>query len=55
MRLEELIWHRAVVPGSDVDMASQLYMANSIWPQKEDEAKVHASSVLDNLIVNGYV
>lgn len=55
MRLEELIWHRAVVPGSEVDIASQLHLANGMWPQKEDEAKVHASSVLDNLIVNGYV
>ncbi len=53
MRLEELVWHRAVVPGSDVDIASQLHLASGIWPNDEDEAKVHASNILDKLIVNG--
>ena len=54
MRLEELIWHRAMIPGNDVDIASQLYNAQEMWPNDETEAKVHASSILDGLIVNGH-
>ncbi len=54
MRLEELIWHRAIVSGSEVDIASQLYLAGSVWPADEKDAKAHASNVLDDLIVNGH-
>ena len=54
MRLEELIWHRAIVSGSEVDIASQLYLAGNVWPADEEDAKAHASNVLDDLIVNGH-
>ena len=55
MRLEELIWHRIMIPGNDVDMASQLYMANSVWPDDLEQAKIHASSILDGLISSGHL
>ena len=45
MRLEELIWHRIMIPGNDVDLASQLYNANLRWPDDLDQAKIHASSI----------
>lgn len=54
MRLEELIWHRAMISGNDIDIASQLHNAQHDWPNDETEAKVHASSILDGLIVNGH-
>ena len=54
MRLEELVWHRAMIPGNDVDIASQLHQAQSQWPQDETEAKVHASTILDGLITKGH-
>ena len=53
MRLEELVWHRIMIPGNDVDIASQLHDAVSKWPQDIDESKIHASSILDSLITNG--
>ena len=55
MRLEELIWHRAIVSGIDVDIASQLFLASKTWPSDSDEAKVHASNMLDGLIVDGHL
>jgi len=55
MRLEELIWHRAMIPGNGIDIASQLHSANEQWPEDLDEAKIHASSILDSLITNGHL
>ena len=55
MRLEELIWHRIMIPGNDVDLASQLYNANLLWPDDLDQAKIHASSILDSLISSGHL
>ena len=55
MRLEELIWHRAMIPGFDSDIASQLHLATNGWPEDADEARVHASSVADLLIMNGHL
>ena len=55
MRLEELIWHRAIISGIDVDIASQLFLASKSWPSDADEAKIHASSTLDGLIVDGHL
>lgn len=55
MRLEELIWHRAMISGNDIDIASQIYAAESDWPDEETEAKVHASTILDSLIVKGHL
>ena len=54
MRLEELVWHRAMIPGNDIDIASQLHRAQILWPEDETEAKIHASSVLDDLITSGH-
>ena len=54
MRLEELVWHRAMIPGNDIDIASQLHQAQSQWPQDETEAKVYASTILDGLITKGH-
>ena len=33
----------------------KMYLEASKWPIEENEAKVHASSILDNLIVNGHL
>jgi len=55
MRLEELVWHRIMIPGNDVDLASQLHKTNSEWPDDMEQAKVHASSILDSLISSGHL
>jgi hypothetical protein len=55
MRLEELVWHRAMIPGVDSDIASQLHLAGNGWPDDVDKARVHASSIADSLIMNGYL
>ena len=55
MRLEELVWHRIMIPGNEVDIASQLYRSNSLWPEDIEEAKIHASSTLDSLITSGHL
>ncbi len=55
MRLEELIWHRIMIPGQDVDLASQLHNAISVWPDDMEQAKIHASGVLDSLISGGHL
>ena len=54
MRLEELVWHRAMIPGNDIDIASQLHRAQCIWPEDETQTKIHASNILDGLIKNGH-
>ncbi len=53
MRLEELIWHRILIPGVETDIASQLHLVSSNWPEDVDGAKVHASTIADSLIANG--
>ena len=55
MRLEELMWHRAMIPGVDTDIASQLHLSGINWPETVDEARVHASSIPDLLIKNGHL
>jgi hypothetical protein len=55
MRLEELIWHRALVPGHDIDIASQLHLQSEDWPIDADSARVHASTIADSLIVDGHL
>lgn len=54
MRLEELVWHRAMIPGHDIDIASQLHQAQKLWPDEETKAKVYASNILDGLITKGH-
>ena len=55
MRLEELIWHRVMIPGFDCDLASQLHIATEGWPEDADDARVHSSIVADSLIKNGHL
>jgi hypothetical protein len=55
MRLEELVWHRAMIPGVESDIASQLHLAGIGWPDDVDKARVHASSIADSLIMNGHL
>lgn len=55
MRIEELIWHRAIVPGHDVDIASQLHVALEGWPDDLDSSRVHASEIADTLIKKGHL
>jgi len=55
MRLEELVWHRAVIPGVESDIASQLHLAGNEWPDDSDKARVHASGIADALIMNGHL
>ena len=55
MRLEELVWHRAMIPGNDIDIASQLHQTQGKWPEGETEAKVYASTILDKLITKGHL
>ena len=52
-RLEELVWHRAVIPGNDIDIASQLFNANGTWPEDSDAARIHSSKIVDQLITTG--
>ena len=44
-----------MIPGNGVDIASQLHMVNSAWPDDMEQAKIHASSVLDGLISSGHL
>ena len=55
MRLEELVWHRAMIPGIESDIASQLHLVGIGWPDDVDKARVHASSIADSLIMNGHL
>lgn len=54
MRLEELIWHRMLIPGCDLDIASQLKIASDSWPDEDNAARLHASTVSDKLISQGH-
>ena len=53
MRLEELIWHRLMIPGEGMDIASQVYKTNSNWPEDVESAKIHSSTITDHLITQG--
>lgn len=51
-RLEELIWHRITNPNLSSDLASALHTVQTDWPKGESEGRLHASEVLDSLIIN---
>tara|TARA_B100000945_G_scaffold31320_1_gene21454 strand:- start:7806 stop:8651 length:846 start_codon:yes stop_codon:yes gene_type:complete len=53
-RLEELIWHRIVVHGWDVDLASQFSRAQRELTSSSNKL-VSASRLIDSIIVNGYI
>jgi len=52
-RLEELVWHRLMLGASDVDVMSQVHLAEQSWPNEAGKAKVHASKVADNFLKSG--
>ena len=54
MRIEELIWHRMLIPGCNMDIASQLKIAEDNWPADDEKARLHASMIADKLIVDGF-
>lgn len=52
-RLEELVWHRMVARDQEQDLVSQAHLAQSSWPEGKDEARKHASALLDAWLVSG--
>ena len=52
-RLEELIWHRILVGGSERDIHSQIHTTEREWPIVEEEDKKYARRVLTSLISSG--
>ena len=54
MRIEELIWHRLIIPGCAMDIASQLHRATNEWPDDDEKARLHASLVADKLLIEGH-
>lgn len=52
-RLEELIWHRILVGGSEQDIHSQIHTTEREWPIIEEEDKKYARRVLTSLISSG--
>ncbi len=54
MRIEELIWHRLIIPGCAMDIASQLHLATNEWPDDDEKARLHASLVADKLLIEGH-
>jgi hypothetical protein len=38
---------------SDVDVMSQVHLAEQSWPNEAGKAKVHASKVADNFLKSG--
>ena len=53
-RLEELIWHRIVVSGWDIDLASQCSRAQRELNSSSNKL-VSASRLIDTIIVNGKI
>ena len=52
-RLEELVWHRLVIGTSDVDVMSQVFLAEKAWPDDTGQAKIHASKLADLFLQTG--
>ena len=52
-RLEELIWHRILVGGSEQDIHSQIHTTEREWPITEPEDKKYARRVLTSLLSSG--
>lgn len=52
-RLEELVWHRLVIGTSDVDVMSQVFLAEKAWPDDAVQAKIHASKLADSFLKTG--
>jgi hypothetical protein len=54
-RLEELVWHRLVIGTSDIDVMSQVFLAEKAWPNDPVLAKVHASKLADTFLKTGHL
>jgi hypothetical protein len=54
-RLEELVWHRLMIGTSDVDVMSQVHLAEKAWPSDADKAKIHASKLADTFLKTGHL
>ncbi len=54
-RLEELVWHRLVIGTSDVDVMSQVFLAEKAWPGDAGQAKIHASKLADTFLKTGHL
>jgi ubiquinone biosynthesis protein COQ9 len=52
-RLEELVWHRLMLGTSDVDVMSQVHLAEQSWPNDAAQAKIHASKLADIFLKTG--
>lgn len=52
-RLEELVWHRLMIGTSDVDVMSQVFLAERAWPSESKDAKIHASKLADSFLKTG--
>ena len=52
-RLEELVWHRLMLGTSDVDVMSQVHLAEQSWPNDAGKAKIHASKLADIFLKTG--
>ena len=54
-RLEELIWHRLMIGGSDIDVMSQVHLARLQWPKESSASKLHASKRADFFLKVGHL
>ena len=52
-RLEELVWHRLMIGTSDIDVMSQVHLAEKAWPSDALKAKTHASKLADSFLKTG--
>ena len=52
-RLEELVWHRLMIGTSDIDVMSQVHLAEKAWPNDALKAKTHASKLADSFLKTG--
>jgi hypothetical protein len=54
-RLEELLWHRMLVGDVEVDLASQAFAAQQMWPNGLNEERLHASKLIDKWLQSGHL
>ena len=54
-RLEELLWHRMLVGDVEVDLASQAFAAQQMWPNGLNEERLHASKLIDKWLQTGHL
>ena len=54
-RLEELVWHRLMIGTCDVDVMSQIFLAEKAWPEESSDAKIHSSKLADFFLKTGHL